>query len=115
MRSDYCYGDNFFGLFWLFLRTKLWDVLKTGILLPAHIWVDLKPKSARKLENSQNRATCNSTSAAVHLLVSSTQGLCLNPSHQSKEHHVPLRSCACQGSSLALDGVLLTAYCCLLF
>ena len=78
----------------------------TGILLPAHIWADLGAKSARKLQYLHNRATCNITGAEVYLYLSPTQGLCSNPGHQSKGHHLPLEWCACQGSSPALGGVI---------
>ena len=44
---------------------------------------------------SQNCKTRNLIGTAVHLLESQTQGLCMNPGHQSKGHQVPLGLCAC--------------------
>ena len=39
------------------------------------------------------------TLSEMHLLVSPTQELYLNPGHYSKGHPVPLGWCACQGSN----------------
>ena len=54
------------------------------------------------LKNSRIWKYCKRIGTVVHFLVSPTQGLCLKPRPQSREHHVPLGWCGSCGSSPTL-------------
>ena len=47
--------------------------------------------ASARLRNHEIGSAAKCIGTVVHLLASPTQGLCSNPGHQSKRHHVPLR------------------------